>query len=349
MPYTIIEADLHHQRQEIENIFERNRGVAVPDHRFDWLYLGNPFGKARVWLIQDTQTRRFFGTSAVLPRQMWVNGQIAQCYVMADFSIDQEYRALGPAIKLNKAALAAIQEGPVRFGYDFPSQSMAKVHEWSKCKPLGSLVRYVRPMKSRAVLEKKLGSGIHVQVLSAGADHLLKLFKPRIGSGYDVDHHPLSGFFFDSSFEGLDNRVGPTFAICGRRSPDYLQWRYGQNPLHQFFNIQIRYRQDLAGFCVYTIDGQGRMQIFDLYADQNREVQNSLLAAVIQVAQEKGTGTVEMSFLEGNPWEPVMKKSYFFRRDADHQVFAFTNHTSSLSTIGSEPASWFMNNGDRDT
>ena len=272
MPYTIIEAYLHHQRQDIENIFERNRDSAVPAHRFDWLYLDNPFGKARVWLIQDTQTGRFFGASAVLPRKMWINGQIAKCYVMADFSIDQEYRALGPAIKLNKAALAAIQEGPVRFGYDFPSLSMAKVHEWSKGKPLGSLVRYVRPLKSRSVLEKKLGSGIHVQALSAGADRLLKLFKPRIGSGYDVDHHPLSGFSFDPTFEDLDNRLGPTFAICGRRSPDYLQWRYGQNPLHQFSTIKLRHGQELAGFCVYTLDGQGRMQIFDLYADRGRVV-----------------------------------------------------------------------------
>ncbi len=343
-----IEADLQRDRETIERIFSDNRDCEVPPSRYDWLYLGNPFGRARAWLVQDVSNGLFFGASAAIPRKIWVNGKIAMGYVLADFSIDKNYRSLGPAIKLNKATLSAIDEEEARLAWDFPSEGMAKVHQWMKYGPFGNLVRFVRPINSHGVLEAKLGKRWGLKSLCGCIDAACRLARPRLNRGYGFEIVRASSTVFDESFAEIDLRVGPVFSVCGARSPEYLGWRYGENPLQDFYVLSLKHEGRLAGFSVYAVDERRAMRIYDLFADGEPKTKKNLLAATISAAEESKVDSMEVSLLEGSPWNECLKRCLFFPRESGRRVFVFANRKRPLGSMADSPEKWHMTDGDRD-
>ena len=341
----VIEADLQRDRETIERIFADNRDCKVPRSRYDWLYLNNPFGPARAWLVQDVSTGRFFGASAAIPR---INGKIASGYVLSDFSIDQNYRSLGPAIKLDKATISSIDREDFRLAWDFPSESMAKVHQWLKFSPFGNLARFVRPIRSCGLLEAGQGRRLGLKSLCGCIDAAFRLARPRLDRGYGFDIHRASPTVFDESFSELDLRVGPCFPVCGTRSPEYLGWRYGENPLRDFHVLSLKHEGRLAGFSVYAIDERNAMRIYDLFAEDEPKAKKNLLAAVVGAAEESTVGSVEVSLLEGGPWDECLKRCLFFSRESAHRVFVFPSRKRPLGSSADSPEKWLITDGDRD-
>ena len=63
------EADIRAERQVLVDVLARELAGWSDANKFDWLYLDNPFGEARCWvLVDDDET--IVGVSAALPRTL---------------------------------------------------------------------------------------------------------------------------------------------------------------------------------------------------------------------------------------------------------------------------------------
>ena len=68
------------------------------NRRYDWLYLENPDGPARVWIAYDTDEKKVVGSGGAIPRRISVGGSELLACIMADFWIDPQIESFGPSV-----------------------------------------------------------------------------------------------------------------------------------------------------------------------------------------------------------------------------------------------------------
>lgn len=349
MSLSIFEADLEKDKQAIIDILDQNRDYGVDSGRYEWLYLSNPFGAASVWLAKDEDNGKVIGAAAALPRSVWVLGKLATCHVLADFSIDQKYRSLGPALKLNRMSLAPVLDGSIPFAYDFPSDRMAVAHRWMKVEPIGKLLRYVRPIRIDSQIEKFFGKGLVGKGMNLFGNMALNALSSRnIDRTYSVRYQKIEADTFDASFTELDNLVGPKFKVCGSRNQAYLTWHYALNPLRPYFLVRLLQNDLLCGYAIFTIN-ERRMYVYDLYSKDLVAVKRNLLSVLLRLAISEEIEAIEMSLLNLNPWIPFLKKCGFLLRPPPSDIFVFLGKDSPLNGIVNVADNWYMTQGDRDT
>jgi hypothetical protein len=350
MKLEIYEADITADRKAISAIFEANRDGVPIEGRYDWLYIRNPFGKARIWLAKDVDTGRIAGACAALPRDFWICGRHVRCHVYSDFSMAMEYRSLGPTVKLNRASLNPALSGEVVFSYDFPSLSMAAAHRWLKVQPFTTLCRYVRPLSPGRILARAFG---HVK-MPGDIDNFLKplwafgLPRPA-DKRFTFELNPATPEIFDESFSGLDLSMSCRWNVRGVRDRAYLAWRYGENPIRPFVVLSMRLNGDLAGFGICAVTQNGRWRMYDLFTSPARAHMEALLREMIRQAFLHHAEAIEMNLPEGSPWESALKKHHFFCRPGRTEVFVFVNPERPETGVIKNARNWFLTEGDRDT
>jgi hypothetical protein len=352
MSISIIKADLIKDKQTIINIFNQNRDHTIDSNRFDWLYSNNPAGKAVVWLAVDDENDRYIGAAAALPRDMRIKGEIIKCHVLSDFSIDQKYRSLGPAIKLNRSSITPALEKQIPFSYDFPSKTMAAAHRWLKFEPIGKIIRFVRPLQAKSQLKKipLIRTNLFSTVINNIIKNLQKIiYSDKLDKAYSFEELKITESTFDSEFTRLDSSIGPKFTVCGVRNKEYLNWRYGQNPIHTFYLIKLLRKNTLCGYAIFYFSSDKRVTVFDLYSDDTGRVGRNLIAGLLLIAKRQNIETIEISLLSSNPWISILKKYGFISRPSLLEVFTFLSDESPLNGIVDFSENWYMTNGDRDT
>jgi len=347
---SILNADLNKDRQAIIDILNQNRDYEVDSYRFEWLYLKNPFGPANIWLAMDKDVDKVIGAAAALPRMIWVKGKPTLCHVLSDFSVDQQYRSIGPALKLNRMSLTPVFDGDIPFAYDFPSDQMAVLHRWLKFEPIGEILRYVRPMRLESRIENFLGKGFLSKAISLFGNAALKMYPLRkIDRTYSVKYEKIESHSFDESFTELDRLVGPRCIVSGVRDQAYLTWHYALNPLRKFFLIKLVHDDTLCAYAIFTFKDRKRIQVYDIYSTDSVIVKHNLLLSLLRTAYLEKAEAIEMSLLNTNPWIPFLKKHGFFLRSPSFEIFVFSQKDSLLDNIVNLAGNWYMTLGDRDT
>ncbi|MEJ5349179.1 MAG: hypothetical protein WHS46_10895 [Desulfosoma sp.] len=355
MKLTVRPADAVSDRDAVMSVFNETRQEPAEPARFDWLYSRNPAGPASLWVLVDDERGQIVGAAASLPRWMWVEGKPELAHVLADFSILESYRSLGPAIKLHRATLAPLSDGSALFSYDFPSRSMAAVHRWMKVAPLGCLFRLVRPLSLAHIAR---GAPDRMQRLldlwNTPFKALQKLYPLRLlGRDFDFETGPAVPEAFGTDFTDLDRRLAGQYRIRGGRAAPYLQWRYGRNPLRRFHLIKLFKKARLCGYAVVHIktesSGVSRIQIYDLFCENGPGIRRNMLAAVLTHADHEGAAGVEATLLESNPWCDYLKRAGFFQRPDFSEVFVFTKHEPSGPIVPLSKDAWYFTLGDSDT
>src|SRR5262249_2896546 len=103
MAYTLCEADLARDRDELESLWARNF-ADQGGHRCD-VYTSNPDGPGTVWLLRTAEGKAVGATGLV--SRAFGAGQIGQAINLA---VDVGHRSAGPALMLQRAVVAAAGE-----------------------------------------------------------------------------------------------------------------------------------------------------------------------------------------------------------------------------------------------
>jgi len=343
MSISIRPADLESDRAALLELFQRQLRAQMGTARYDWLYCEGPHGKARAWVAIEDSTGRIVGAGAAFPRRMYFDGSINNGFVLGDFCIEEKYRSLGPSLMLQKACLSAIDEGPFRFVYDFPSASMMAVYRRLGVPSSGSLIRWARPLRVGQKLSQGLGRGWPVRIVARVIDAGLALRGRRGGTAYD---HQIYEGLFGPEFTLLDSLVRQRNGIQTSRTAEYLNWRYRSNPLGHFKCITARKAGKLIGYAIYEYEPP-LGSIADICAVDEPEVVESLLCEAVERLRILGAATVNLAAVSAHPWSNAFHRAGFRRREAS-PVMVKTVPGSAMSTA-TFLSHWFAMRGERDS
>ena len=335
---TVRAVDPRADRDLVMRVLADSLAEAADPDRYEWAYLSNPAGVAQVWLAED-ETGQPVGTSAGFPREFRIDGVIHRGLVLSDFAVHKSHRSLGPALKLLRATLGAIDDGYFAFALDYPSDTMRGVYQRLGGEQLGTLTRCVRVASAGAVLRERLGGGAVAKAVAAiplaveSAWRAVAKVRAGISLGFD-----------GSVLAETDLRVGDT-AVAGVRSRDYLSWRYQYSGRFRAWTVA-----DSAGrhnVAIVQDQSPGRWRIVELLGGQ-AGAEPGFLDTLARAAAANGCSFLEASALKGSPWHTLLLARGFREREAVDGPILYIRDSLVDAERLLDPSNWWMTDGDRD-
>jgi GNAT superfamily N-acetyltransferase len=346
----IREADLNRDGAQIADALSKYLIPLADSPRFEWLYKRNPNGKARAWLALDNDD--VIATGAVFPRRVYFNKTQIIAWVLGDFCVSDRHRTLGTAVALQRTLLQASDASGVPISYDFPSAAMTAVYKRLKIEPFGQMIRMARVLRVDRKLRERIGYEWLAKVLSPVGNALLgaaaAAFQPTVDKTLKVS---LQQHKCGTEFDALANRVGMNFDFCVRRSADYLNWRYLDNPYKRHELMTARREESLLGFVVFSQNGLDG-EIVDLFGEDDDGVIDRLIIKVVELFRRRGLITVSTELIASHPWAERFRKLGFYPRES--KPFIVCGSSESAGAFAEQGVllphqSWFITGGDRDS
>lgn len=335
--------DLSVEQEELLAVLERNLADLPHARRFKWMYHGNPLGPAWSWFAWDTEARRVVGVASVFRRAVWLGSRAVLCGQVGDFAIDASHRSLGPAVMLQRATFEPVDRGTLVFCYDCPphERGMSTFRRLGM-RPTTTMRRHARLLRTDRQLARRLGGPVAAGLAPLG-NALLRLSSLGRGGGpLEVAGHAGR---FGEEFSALDQRVGGGAGIRGRRSAEDLNWRYRDDPLHDYQAMTARRRGELAGFAVLSGAGPDAFLV-DLFGALSVDELVTLLDAVADHARAAGAETLHAAACDGGPLTPAFARSGFRLRDQGPLVVAYARSGSEARKQLDRPADWNLTHSD---
>jgi len=344
MPIVVRLADLSADRDLLLDGLKNWLSPQADERRFDWLYLSNPFGRARTWLAVDSVSGGLVGALSAFPRRFFRDGRQVQGCVWGDFFVDPKFRSLGPALQLQKVALSATDGKPWELTYDFPSQTMTALYSRLGIEVHSQLVRFAKPLRMDRLLTSRvlptwLTNGIAVignAVLRATA----RRFYRTPGTTITVQEDPCSEEFTELAL-GVLRPIG----IDVERSAEYLNWRYRNHPYTRHRLYTLRDGTRLAAYAI-LVQNESDAAVMDLVGSDETSLQQ-LLLTIERDLRRLGTMVLSVSVSQGHPFEQLLR-SLGFRERESHPIICYTPQGSNGREV-SALANWYFMDGDRES
>lgn len=310
----------------VSKLMTVNFGPDLTPERTSWLYRDGHFGPALAFILVNDEEP--IGIAGAFPRK-FINGKdIKEVYVLGDFAIDQRFRALGPAVQLQRALLKTLEERSATW-YDFPSLQMQAVYSRLRVTSVLTLSRWTYPISA------PIGSGFSADLskrLSRLAFHPRRLF-----NGYARGFALTKTVAEEIPWEKLSRTSAAQLGFLCDRQPGYLDWRYQRNDAAgaELFLLKDSYGTIRGYTACRTVNG--RLLLLDCIADA--EAFPSLLAAACELAYDRKFEAVDCILPDQHRVQYVLKKAGFFKRES-----------SAFFTGGPmKDANWFVMDGDRES
>ena len=336
--------DIDGDRHLALGAFQRHLNPHYDETRFDWLYRQNPYGRGRLWVATESNGGALVGIAAAFRRQVSISGRERRAWVLGDFCVTDGHRSLGPALALQRACLAVTAEDGAAFCYDFPSAGMMAVYRRLGIKPLGQMIRFVRPLGIEVRLRQVAGDSPATIPLRALARTIMAPRGRRRAraAGLEISLYEKP---FNEDFSELYRRFAAQQGVMLGRSAEYLNWRYRANPVHRHQVLTARVTGRLEGYAIFTEDGQV-MTVMDMLAGADHGVVAALIQTMVELAAQRRLDAVHFSLLESSPWIQEVKQAGFRRREPSPVVVCTAQQADG--PVGDERA-WLLFNGDRES
>ena len=333
MSLVVRQADVRTERAAILEVLKRELDGWVDDVKYDWLYLDNPFGEARCWVLEDDE-KDIVGVAAAFPRVVRLGKRRLRAWALGDFCVAANLRSLGPAVKLQRPASQAVDDGDVDLWYDFPSRAMMAVHQRMGCRPQGELVRLVYLLRADQAIRQRMSNRALTRGLSVVGNAVLSA-RNAITNRYPGISSAILSADFSEPYETGDVAAPGVFL---EKTCAYLNWRYRANPLG---NPSVLTVGDNKGAIVFTYSGDD-VGVMDVLGASDERVFRELVLGVIERARADGAAAVGTTVSARHPWLERFVTLGFSKRDTVPFI------VYARADISNEPTPWFLMSGDRD-
>jgi hypothetical protein len=341
------EADLVSDRDALIEFLRQYLNPLSDQRRFDWLYLGNPWGVARAWLATESASREIVGMAAAFPRRFSVNRQTQHGWVLGDFCIHPARRSLGPALQIQRACLdglgLGLEHGAI--AYDFPSQGMLAIYRRLHTKPSLQITRLAKLLRAERYIGDRVGATVAARPLVTVANSLLR-FRDRVvgkSGSYAIQKESK----FSAEFTLLAGQAFQDTAIYVERQAEYLNWRYFDNPLRRHELLTARRNGQLAGYLVWSQNGEDAV-IMDLLAAEATDVLPELLTEAFELLRRSNAAILSAPVSRSHPHYAILSRAGFHPRETC-DVVTFGTTKSHDRSVTNWNDSWSLSDGDRDS
>jgi hypothetical protein len=341
MTLTIRPADLDRDAPAIVRLLAAYVNPQYDAVRFDWAYRLNPDGRGHAWVAVEDSTGEIVGVAGALPRRFQVGVEEQPAWVLADFCFAERFRALGPALRLQRACLEAAAGAGIAFCYDFPGVRMMPIYQRLHAKPLGHVRRLVRLLRIDDKL-RALGVPSFLAAPLGAAGNLLLAGGVAVGDRSRRLEIGLHAGGCGEEFAALDRASVDAGVTRVRRSAAYLNWRFLANPFRSHEILTARRDATLAGYLVLARD-ESTHAIVDL-SPAAPVVTAALVAAAARLAHQRRASAITASMIDFHPAAATLAEMGFRAREASPVIVC----PSPGLAARLEHTSWFFTEGDRD-
>ncbi len=238
--------DLYHR------IFRKTRDL----EQWKWEFLNTPEGKSIIRIIEDGG--KVIGHIALIPMRFSFFGTDIIVGKSEDSSLLAEYRGKRLFGKLEKSCFDSASEKGFSIAYSI-SRTAREVHLKAGYHPLSPLKGYFISIEHDFVAEE-LSKFFHLRkpgkaLLKATLKILSKKFekesKSRVEGIKDISIEKIERFD-DRADELFDRFVGRHDVITVKRSESYLNWRFVDNPNHDYDIYMALHENAPAGYIITT-------------------------------------------------------------------------------------------------
>jgi hypothetical protein len=308
------------------------------ERRFEWLYRANPDGPAWSWFVCQGTASEVVGIASVFPRAMWVGDQLKLCGQVGDFAINAAYRSLGPALLLQRATFAPVDEEKLAFCYDCPPHDAGmSTFRRLAMEPNCTMDRYVLPLRVEVRLRNRLGSASALP--AAVGNLLLRAYRWPLSKSLpkDLEIAERKGPFGDE-FSRLDTAVKDAKVIRSQRSAAHLNWRYREDPLQDYIVWTARRKGELLAYVVFRASPEV-VTIIDLFGMNMHDEPMALLASLIE-RFGRSHQSIEALLAEGSESAECFIKMRFRRRHHAARVVAYAKPGGADSVFLRSSPGW---------
>jgi len=188
-----------------------------------WRYFGrrDPAGRVPYWVFAHDGT--VAGACGLEPVTLVVDGDPVPAVRTMDIMVRPDLDGLGLGAFMNLRLFQEFPIGIVTGSNDRSHRMLVRLFRHS-----ADLVVWKTAITSRDLVHERLPMAHLAHVVSAAADSLLALFRRRINPPNGIDVRPISRF--DDRVTALSRRCERPGRVLVRRSEDYLNWRFFENP-----------------------------------------------------------------------------------------------------------------------
>lgn len=313
--------------------------------RFNWLYFENPHGRGLAWIARHSKTQDFIGMASAFPRRFYRGDSEQVAWVLGEFCVHERYRMLGPALMLQRTILREMESKNIGMFYDFPSSSMMAIYDRLSIRASFKMLRLACPLRAdRRVSELVRLPGLRAPLVAVANATLRRRYAtgrlpPHITI---VPFAGMCGAEFSELAEGMRGRSGNVI----RRSAEYLNWRYFNNPQYRCEMLVVRVHGRLAAYAVFAEEGQQGF-LLDLFGSPDPVVLGSLIRSTASVLAARGVSTLSVSILDSHPIVPVLRDCGFREREHSPAIVYVRRIDPELEA--QHLARWCLIQGDRDS
>jgi hypothetical protein len=342
MSVQILPASLESHQDDLIGLFNQYLASDFNENRFCWLYKQNPYGPARAWIALD-DAKGVIGAAAAFPRRFYFKGTESSGWVLGDFCLSEEFRSLGPALKLQRACMQSL-EAPHDFLYDFPSKPMMAIYSRLRVPQTSTFVRWAKPLR----MEDRLESVVHSKTAAALLGKVGNVVLDARGwkgtkESCEIElHRGQCGEAFTALDQSLQNAAG----IRAARPAAYLNWRFLAHPSGAFSILTARKNGALIGYVVVRNESQDA-RIVDLVSVDEPAVVARLIDGAISFLKPTGAKSVSLAAGESHPWNSLFERTGFRRREASPVVVVSRTEATIRDT--DFKAQCYLMEGDRDS
>lgn len=318
-------------------------GRARPRALFEWLYRANPFGRARVWIVEERATGQVVKTGAFYPWPIWRGDEPLVGSLSGD-------AATAPAWQ--RKGLSAIR------------RRVRRSHPWSR-----TIASIAGPNEGSRTVTKKAGEGssilgplrgglavlrgaplarragvpdIVARAAGVAVDPLARLWAR---AGLRPDGHPPrveTVARFTSDFDALTLRTMRFPLYWCPHNADFLNWRYLDHPIEPYVAVALVEEEAPVAYAVVRLAGE-EASVAEFAAPPERA--DALMQAVLARAREAGAAW--LTFFAPPGWRHwgVFRRAGFVR-------YTTKNHLDAVYWPRKEESermeAWQVTPGDRD-
>lgn len=285
-------AELPRDRDEVLALWRDNLGdPARHAGKYDWFYLGGPFGPALLQLLRHDGVA--IGTCGVGARRMLWQGREIRAGLLADMAVDARHRTLGPALMLQEA-LVASAAGRFDLLYGFPNRKSLPVVKRLGYAVLGELSRHARVLHHAHYLRRRLPRWLATllgSVLDAGRV-LLDGLRGLPGRGVTATWSEQADPRMDALWQASPHGQG----LLGVHDAAVLRWRFDRSPLASVRYLLLGDRRDGALRAWFACEREDRvLHVRDYWSERGVEgIDHRLVLALVRAARREGCVSITL-------------------------------------------------------
>ncbi|HKE49012.1 MAG TPA: hypothetical protein VKB52_13190 [Rhodanobacteraceae bacterium] len=334
--YFVVAGDVRGDRGKFMDVCRNNFRGAVDrfDAKYDWFYLGCPWGAPLLEAVCHGTDADWVGVAAIGPRRMLLDGREIRAGELVDLLVDSKHRSLGPALMLQHAIFErALAEFDLIYG--FPNPKALPVVKRVGYASFPDIVRASRVLRHAPYLQRMLPrplariAGFALDLADRCGEAWRWLAGSRLVSSWSNDVTP--------RMQELWNRTRPARGLASVRDNETLGWRFTQAAFNHARFLEVGAVRGGPLTAWFACQGDGAtLHVRDFWsADATTGLSRKAIHALIRAGRAAGYAVISVESASTNGALSTWRAARFMPRSRRPIVGAWSPRVPEAARTGS--------------